>query len=260
MATAQEIDKNAEADMLGEDTAMSLRTPEAVAMGGCDDAGSDRLQLSKLKISYGDSIGKLTGFNPGDFVLDGTDLIATKGEKLKVVVMSYATYWKENLPFGTPMELIRTFKTEDEVIAAGGTTRGWVNDPKTGRGIGPTFREACTIDMLIERPEGLICSMFCVPVQDKLYAPCRYFTDKANAEGLLVELRRTRKLLNGASFLRAGFELWTTLKVYKNGNKSYISALKLTSSNPPEMIAALELQLGGKKVEPVASEATDFEG
>lgn len=258
MATAQET-VQAEDFPANDNAAVAVRAPDGVVMGSCDDAGSNNIKLSKLKISYGDSIGKLTGYNPGDFVLDGTDLIATKGEKLNVIVISYSAYWKENLPFGTPMELIRTFKTREEVLAAGGTLT-WVNDPKTGKGVGPTFREACTIDMLIERPKDLICSMFCIPVQDKLYAPCRYFTDKANAEGLLVELRRTKKLLNGGSLLRAVFELWTTLKIYKNGNKSYISALKLVRSNTPEVLKELEDQLAGKSMETATAEATDFEG
>lgn len=230
------------------ETALQTQGSQELAVGQFADDSGGTMVLPKLKISFGDSIGTTPG-NPGDLVLDKTDCIAHKGDKLQVVIVNARTYWKEALPFGTPLEAVRQFNTREEVAAAGGRTSGWVVDPATGKSVGPNFREALTLDLLIRQPKGLISSMFCIPYGDDMYAPCRYYTDKDNAESLLTELRRAKFSLASRGLLAGVFDLWTVIKTYKNGNKTWISAMKLVGYNDDAFVKHIQTLLAGKKVE-----------
>jgi hypothetical protein len=244
-------DPNAEADVLDDEnpgTAVARVATEMAAFGGINDNGG-QIQLPKFKVMHATS-KEAASFNAGDLVLNGDSLILgkdemAKGARVKLIIFNANIYWKERIDNAAFEAGIRAkeFKTADEVLANGGTI-AWKND------VGPTYSEAVTLDILIQKPKGLICSMFGMPFDGEEYAPARMYLDKGAATSVIPEIRRTKFSLAGRGLTSGLFDLWTYLKVSKTNAKhqAWTPILKLASHNSPELVAYIAALLGGREV------------
>lgn len=113
------------------------------------------VRIPWLSIVYATSAAVAKGFNPGDLVFDTLTCMAPLGKRIKLVILSATEYWKEVITAEKYVALVRpaTYATEQEVLAAGGTTH-WdiTTDPVTP----PTFAKAITLTVLVKNPKGTI--------------------------------------------------------------------------------------------------------
>jgi len=181
----QEVEAEATFDVAEfEDTPMEVATvgTGAMSFGSMEGEEAAEIKLPYVVVTYGTSKHIADGFAIGDMVLDRSTLIAHAKEPMRFIVIHANVYWKE---WFTPEEreiaqmenrYERRFHSREEVEAAGGTCPlpggGWPD------GARPTFSQAMDIDILIEKPEGLVSGAFGVEVGDKSYAPARWIVDK----------------------------------------------------------------------------------
>lgn len=231
-----------------------------------DDSGNDHLPVKRQPMAVGSMMGEVDGddiptvylniaygvggladkFNPGSFILDREHLLVEKGKSLNVIILAAVTYWKEYLSkeaFAAGAKS-RIFQTEDEVIAAGGTTE-WIDNK------GPSFSKAVRLALLIEKPEGVLCPFFTTEIGGKKWAQAIWNVDKSaykrkGGKGVGGELFKTCKyVLNSrteipeAQRLLAG--LWSITNVFEvvNGNNVPMPTLKLIGQNSADTIAEI---------------------
>ena len=233
---------------LNDNTA--LATPGNFDIGGVSgDMSNNDIPIPYLQIAYG--VGGLAEkFNPGDLVLDKEHLLVAKGHPLTMVILHAHYYWKE---WVTPeMRVIevqgRTFATEAEVKAAGGTTE-WTPESK------PTFSKAAALSILIRKPEGIACSYFVIDIAGSKWAPAKWIVDKTaykrkGGKGVGVTLaKELRFALSGRTDLpenqRLVAGLWEVTTGFETvgGNNMPMPTLKLVGQNDAAFIAELQQAL-----------------
>lgn len=108
----------------------------------------------RLKIVYDVSNNKPEAVPPGAFVIgknyDFAFVCNGKCEPFRAFLMSSGEYLKERTD-GSAGQIPRTYLTKEDALAAGHSLE-WVNDPATGRGIGPSVSPAVDLLMLVEKP------------------------------------------------------------------------------------------------------------
>jgi hypothetical protein len=207
-------------------------------LGAVDgDVSASDFRLPRLQIAYG--VGGLAeNFHPGDLVLAGENLLVEKGKPLRVIVLQATTYWKEYtsgkkfIPGGP---LPQCFKTAAEAHDAGFTTE-WTTDPTTGVKSGPGCSKAMQLKLLIEQPEGILCTLFGIKLGKKIYAPAIWDVDKSAYRRIQPVVQtassfslRERGLLSGV------FEIMT--KFEKIGdNMTPVPMMKLADNNSDEVV------------------------
>lgn len=197
------------------------------------DTSPGDIRLPRLQLVHG--VGSLSEmFHPGDVVLGGDNLLVEKGQPLDMIILSAQQYWKEYCGAGKydPNHRPATYLTQEEVIAAGGTTR-WEN------GIGPTFNRAMTLTLLIKQPKDLVCGLFGINIQDNVFAPAVWDVDKSAYRRVAPQVLTAAQFgLRARGLLSGMFQLVTkTEKI--NGNNTIVPAFKLIGHNDDEAIATI---------------------
>ena len=230
---------------------------------GCvdGDVSADDFRLARLQMAYG--VGALSEhFNPGALVLGGDNLLAEKGEPIKVIIVQATVYWKEYtsgkkyVAGGPPPQC---FRTEAEVIANGGTTK-WTENPATGEKTGPTYNKAMNLKLLIQKPAKVICSLFGVEIGGNVYAPAVWDVDKSAYRRVQpVVITAAKFALKTQGLLSGMFEIKTrTEKI--GDNLTPVPSIKLIDDrNDSESIAQiLELFSADAITEPETLEPLPF--
>lgn len=178
-------------------------------------------------------LGMSGKFIPGSLVLGKEYLVAKAGEHITCVVWDYRTYFKEylNQEQRNAKQRPRTFFTAAEAHAAGLTTE---TNPIT-RAL-PTAPMAMTWVMLIEKPAGLACDLFCVDVAGKSYAPALFGVDKSAflsvKNPFFMAAQFTTKPFGGVKAMR--WDLWTRIYEAKTGNKTWVPSLRPVGIMPED--------------------------
>lgn len=232
-----EVDDNA--------SSTAVMTMQSGAVGQLTGAIAPQdIPMPILSIAYG--VGALSElFNPGDLVLDKEHLLVHKAQPLNVIIVSADVYWKEYLDQAAFQAGLRpsVCRTTAEVEALGGTTTyGEDGSP-------PTFKQAMTVKMLIEKPEDVDCYMFSTELLGRKYAPARWYVDKTafkrrGGKGVGVEIvkqagfaLKERGLLAGKWQVTTGFE-------EMGKNKVIAPSIKLVGQHTDEEIAEIRKAIG----------------
>lgn len=223
-----------------EETALTAPDQGNFALGQVEgDVTPADIRMPSLKIAYG--VGGLAeNFNPGDLVLGGDNLLVSRGESLRFIVLKIRRYWKEyrsTFDPNAPMPL--TFLSEEEVHAHGGTT-------KWNGSVGPSFSPAAELTMLIEQPEDVICGLFGIHLGEKVYAPAIWHVDKSayRRVGPIV-LTAAQFSLRARGLLSGIFSLSTkTEKI--NNNNTIVPSVKLCGFNSDDVIKGIEKLFGNE--------------
>jgi len=168
-----------------------------IELGGMDGEEDNTITLPAIKLIYG--VSKLIDtYNVGDIVLNDDTLLATKGTPIHVIVLHTRTYFKE---WFTPEERViakaenrmeKMYASREAAEADGQicptVTGGWPNNTR------PTVGFAMTLDVLIQKPEGLVSGLFGVEIGDQVYAPARWYVDKTTYKAVGPIIMGARKL------------------------------------------------------------------
>jgi hypothetical protein len=151
-----------------------------------------------------------------------------------MIVLSARQYWKEYCGAGKydPNHRPATYLTQEEVIAAGGTTR-WEN------GIGPTFNRAMTLTLLIKQPKDLVCGLFGINIKDNIFAPAVWDVDKSAYRRVAPQVLTAAQFGLRARGLLSGLFQLVTRSEKINGNNTIVPAFKLIGHNDDEVIATI---------------------
>ena len=198
--------------------------------------GFSGIELPRLQIAYG--VGRLSdNFNPGDLVLGDDNFLVKKGEPLEIVILTLEQFWKEYLSNDMYQAglIPRVFQHEEEVLAAGGTTR-FVQDQK------PSFSKAVTLRLLIKKPEDLECGMFGLELPDGgVYAPAVITLDKAAYRKAGAGLISTCALALQGNLLAGRFAISTRSEKLGN-NMTVVPSIKLLpEKNSAEVQEAIRM-------------------
>lgn len=197
------------------------------------DISPGDIRLPRLQLVHG--VGSLSEmFHPGDIVLGGDNLLVAKGQPLDMIILSARQYWKEYCGAGKydPNHRPDTYLTQEEVIAAGGTTR-WEN------GIGPTFNRAMTLTLLIKQPKDLVCGLFGINIKDDVFAPAVWDVDKSAYRRVAPQVLTAAQFGLRARGLLSGMFQLVTKSEKINGNNTIVPAFKLIGHNDDEVIATI---------------------
>ena len=197
------------------------------------DISPGDIRLPRLQLVHG--VGGLSEtYHPGDIVLGGDNLLVEKGQPLDMIVLSARQYWKEYCGAGKydPNHRPATYLTQEEVIAAGGTTR-WEN------GIGPTFNRAMTLTLLIKQPKDLVCGLFGINIKDNIFAPAVWDVDKSAYRRVAPQVLTAAQFGLRARGLLSGLFQLVTKSEKINGNNTIVPAFKLIGHNDDEVIATI---------------------
>ena len=179
------------------------------------------IELPRLQITYG--VGRLSeNFNPGDLVLGEDNFLVKKGEPLEVVILTLDQFWKEYLSNDMYQSGInpRSFQTEKEVHAVGGTTKFAGNEK-------PTFSKAVTLRTLIKKPDDLECGMFGLELPDGgVYAPAVFTMDKTAYRKAGAGLVSTCAIALRGNLLSGRFAI-TTRSEKAGTNMTVVPSMKL---------------------------------
>jgi len=213
--------------------------------GGIEgDVGMSDMKIPYLQITYG--VGDLAKtFSPGDLVLGKEALLARKGEVIEAIPVHATVFWKEYVAFGGPMP--RIFKTEEEVIAAGGCTSSPDWNVKK-----PDFSKAMVIKMLIKQPKDIVSGYFGFEIGGNMYAPAQFVADKL----LFKDVGSYMLMLMAGQLKKTGLPggvigLSTFITTYRNGSvgpKVNVKFLRKTSDQEYRDVCA------GFNIKPAAME------
>jgi len=235
-----------EAEVLG--TNLPATTNDTAAMPGFGgvsgevDAGDVRTPV--LQFVYG--VGDLSAtFTPGSLVLNKSELLVEKGKPLHVTIMHIDMYWKEyldNEAYNSGVKP-RSFKTEAEVLANGGTVPlpdgSWPNNTP------PTFAKAAVLQLLIEKPEGVLSGSFGLVIDGKDHAVARLYVDKTSYRATVpVILGATKYSLRKCGMPSGVFDLWTVSEKNKKGTVIIAPKMKLSGAHTEAFIKDMCLMLG----------------
>jgi len=182
-----------------------------------------------LSIAYG--VGGLSeaGYNPGALVLDKKHLIAEKMEPVRMIIINYKEYWKEYISPArwSAGDRPKSFMSEAEAHNAGFTTQ---YDPVTGSL--PTAPGALALTLLIEKPEKLVCQLFCIEANGKLYAPAIMPVEKSGYTAIRndfgMAVRHTTKLRGIYSVI---WEMKTiSRKAKSTGNSTWVPNIRIVQT------------------------------
>jgi hypothetical protein len=241
-ANTEDVDTDAQAAIDaaagGETTAVAVPQRAPLAFGEVDADPEDIIRPT-LKLAYG--VGKLAEtFLPGDLVLNEEHCIAHKTEKLTAIVISCDKQWKEHVPVWNPDSDQRPqiFATREEAHEAGFATE-WTDDPHA-----PRARPTSRIELLIEKPDGLECPLFCMPLAGKEYAPVQWYVDKSSWTRTAKEVLSAKQMALAIRGVPAG--RWTLYSQIErvNGNPVPMPYLKLTGFNDEALMAELRKWFG----------------
>jgi hypothetical protein len=234
--TMEEFDPRKPAPAAQEPEMSLMHRPSMMVGELAGERTSEDVSFPWLNIAYG--VGGLAqkGFNPGDVVLDDEYLLAKSGDPVLFIPVKSFLFWKEYLTqdMWAAGQTPKVFATLDEVKAAGGTTE-WAN------GQGPTYSRAMDLRLLVQKPEGLVCGMFGLDLQGKVYAPARWSLDKTafkRAGGPIIQahdyaLAKTGGMIGGT------FEVRTHRSKTASGNTTVIPVTRLVQTNSPELVAEI---------------------
>lgn len=229
-ASSADEQEKARQEVLGSGTGEQLpaRTGGGgMALGHIDgDVDPSDIQLPRLQLAYG--VGKLAeSFNPGDWVLNQDTFLAKKGDPVTVIVLHANKYWKEYLEFGTGV-LPRLYKDDEEVLANGGTI-AWSNGPDGVR-VGPTFRPAMDIKLLVQAPKDVIGAAFGVDLGKNKYAPAEYSVDKSAYKEVGPQILTAKSFSLRVRGLQSGFFQLHSRTEKIGGNNTIVPAIRLTGN------------------------------
>jgi hypothetical protein len=248
MATKKLETNEDELATMNEDSQLpAVHARGEVVFGGVGgEVGLGDIKLQRLQIAHG--VGGLSdNFNPGDLVLDRDTLLVGRGVPLQMIILGANVYWKEYLSKERYDAGDRpgTFMHEAEVHAAGGTTK-WDN------GVGPTYNKAMHLQLLIRKPQDLICGSFGDLLGDgHEYCPAQTDWDKSafnnagtvvermSKYGALVEVDQATGTARPKLY-RGVFDVMTIQKALKSGNKAWVPSVRVTTMNPPEVVEKIE--------------------
>lgn len=204
--------------------------------GGPVNISMSGISMPWLAIAHG--VGKLAkaGFNPGDLVLSGEHLLASKGAPINIVVVQFEQYWKQYLSQDMFNQGLRpmVFKTEAEAQAAGLRTQ-WENN------VGPEVSPAMDWFMLIEKPKDIMCALFGAEIDGVEYAPALMSIDKQAYKAVAGTFLTAAKFsLSKRGIYSAKWELKTKLTVSKTGNSTWVPTVKLIAYNPESFVTKLK--------------------
>ena len=157
--------------------------PSAVVQRGSIEIGqiTGEIDAGDLKIPYlkiAQRTGELAenGFTPGSLVLNSEYLVADEMAPVVITILSLAKCWRERLPYDPNGPMPRTFKTTQEAKDAG-LSFLW-SGPDSAR-VPPGVDEQATLNILIEKPEGLDCPAFSLCYEQdeappRFYAPAQW--------------------------------------------------------------------------------------
>src|SRR3990167_2978388 len=187
------------------------------------------IKRPRLQIVYQMGWGATSPFVPGSLVLNQEDLVAAKGEVIKLTVVDFFQYWKEWLPseIAKTGQHPETFKTEADAIAAGFATQ---YNP-AGR-IGKQAAAAMDLKVLIEKPEKVVSNYFGLEIEGKFYAPARWTVDKMAYKpvgpAIIYNYKTTLKTRGIASGI---WSVHTEIVPPKNGTTYTNPVCKLSGAN-----------------------------
>lgn len=221
----------------------ALRRNEAVAI----DTGSGVVDVTGIRppfLSIVHGVGKLAEtFNPGDLVLGGEHLLATKDSALNVIVLKYNQFVKESLTpdqYGAGM-YPRVFQNKEAAAAAGLRIEWGPNSEK------PEADFALDMMLLIEKPEKIECGMFGIELGGKPYALALASFDKTAYKSV------ANTFLQSMVFAMRGKKPWAgvwQLKLHmqvnrKNpNNKAWVPGFALKRFLEEKEIAEIESLFG----------------
>ena len=243
-ASSKAPDAALEAEVLGAPeggTAIMTRQPEAIGrINGEQSAGN--MKFPQLKIAYG--VGALAeAFNQGDLVLDGSYLLAKRGEALIVTIASVSLYWKRYITNAERMAGVQpaNYQTKQAAKDAGEIV-DW--PPRGSNSVQkPTVSPAGVYTLLIKKPEGLQCAHFGFEAGGALWAPARMFLDKKAHRVVIGEVQKAEgfSLASRKGGLLAGqFTLRTATIKKPDGNTETLPQIKFTGANSDDDVASMQ--------------------
>jgi len=241
--------QDVESDIAGTSStaAVATRSTQALALGEVSGEGADEIKLPWLTIVHGTSKIVAQGFNPGDIVLDKSQLLVTKGNPLEIIILKAATYWKEWVSGEAYKAGVQAtvYRTMEEVKANGGTV-AWDNT-NPDKGVPPSHSLAVTLSLLVRRPKDVICAMF---GQDILgdgfdYAPAQIGFDKTAYKDTMPAINSASMFALARNGLPSGvWALSTMHKQRKDGTMGIVPVLKLVGNLTPDALAKVKAMLG----------------
>jgi hypothetical protein len=206
-----------------------------------------RISLPILQIAHG--VGKLNtqyGHTPGDVVLDNETVlyvpprIANKNKgtaPLRFIIVNWTPYFKEYK--AQEGQNPRAFRTAAEARAAGLTTE---RDEVTGAL--PSAPPAMSWSMLIEKPEGMMSSHFCIVdgVDGKEYAPARMFVERSAYLAVSSDFGKANNFVCRARGINSVvWEMTTkTRRAKTTNNETWVPAIRIVEHLTEEKLARLD--------------------
>lgn len=179
------------------------------AFGGDDDDDMVPGDLVLPRLNIVQKVGEMSNiFRPGDIVLDAALVIADAGKEMqpsasiRVMVLGLQkTYFAEKLEGG---QRGRTFQTEADVVAAGGTL-DWNESQRLNKSL---YQRVCTGLFLIEKPANVTDEKFPYVIAGKNYALALYTMKGVGYTNAARHIKTAKKIghLRGVGY-RGGF--WT---------------------------------------------------
>ena len=197
-----------------------------------------------LGLSYAQ--GKLSEFPKGSFVLGDTDMLVKAGQPLTITVLAFAVYWKEYLKYDpNSQNPPRRFLKKEEVIEAGGTI-GWTKREGGLPDLAPTFKMAMVANVLVRKPDDVMCEQFGLELGGKMWAAARWSIDKQAAASVLPILNNDRKLALAATGIQSGvYELKSAAQQSSGGITYFVPKVRLVTRHPEAVLTKINEMLGG---------------
>lgn len=210
-----------------------------------EEIGFEDIILPALNIVQG--IGDLSEvFNPGEITLKQALVVhvpANPAKKiagtppLNLTVLGFRKKkYVEDVKFGDPANV---FKTEAEVVAAGGTLD---YDEAKSSGL-KLYQRLATGLFLVQKPEHIADEdhlVFSHECEGKFYSLALWSMKKTAYTGgakIIYTARKQGHLKKPAEFCSFNWNLTTKLKPYKNGNSAQVPILTPGTRNTPEFVA-----------------------
>jgi hypothetical protein len=197
-----------------------------------------------LQIAYG--VGKLSEkFSQGDLVLDGTYLIAKRGDPLVVTFVSVDRFYKQYVDSSQRAAMIasglqpKTYNTREEALKAGEIV-DW--SKVRGQGPRPTVSPAGFYQLLIQKPNGIECALFGFELGGKLWAPARMYLDKKAHRVVNSEVEKAMLFSLGArkgGLLAGQFTLFTKTTKKPDSNTETLPEIRFSGNNSDADVAKI---------------------
>ncbi len=215
------------------DTQVGRPLPQVDDMQGQFDP--DDVRWPRLNLIHKPSKQEaIDAFGIGSIVLNQELKLSDGKTPLPVIAIHFAKDLIQKLPFGDA-EKPKVFKTEQEVIDAGGSLR--YEDVDSGN----YFMRRGHIQLLIPKPEGVDDALFPYEFQGQAYAMALLTVSSSaytSAGKAINTLRASNKVMRQG--LRYG-RLNLTSEPRKNAKFSWIvPVIKFAGANPPELVEFID--------------------